>query len=29
LNVHGEFERNEVIEYFDEQLNGFALTRNG
>src|SRR6185437_9968500 len=27
--VHGEFERNDMVEYFGEQLNGFAFTRNG
>jgi 5-methyltetrahydropteroyltriglutamate--homocysteine methyltransferase len=29
LLVHGEFERNDMVEYFGEQLNGFAFTRNG
>jgi len=24
--VHGEFERNDMVEYFGEQLNGFAFT---
>jgi 5-methyltetrahydropteroyltriglutamate--homocysteine methyltransferase len=27
--VHGEAERNDMVEYFGEQLNGFAFTRNG
>lgn len=27
--VHGEFERNDMVEYFGEQLNGFAFTQNG
>ncbi|HTN62806.1 MAG TPA: 5-methyltetrahydropteroyltriglutamate--homocysteine S-methyltransferase [Devosia sp.] len=27
--VHGEFERNDMVEYFGEQLQGFAFTRNG
>ncbi len=27
--VHGEFERNDMVEYFGEQLAGFALTGNG
>lgn len=27
--VHGEFERNDMVEYFGEQLNGFTFTRNG
>src|SRR5690606_31730445 len=26
--VHGEFERNDMVEYFGEQLEGFAFTRN-
>jgi len=26
--VHGEFERNDMVEYFGEQLNGFAFTEN-
>ncbi|NHE57154.1 5-methyltetrahydropteroyltriglutamate--homocysteine S-methyltransferase [Cyclobacterium plantarum] len=29
LLVHGEFERNDMVEYFGEQLNGFAFTQNG
>jgi 5-methyltetrahydropteroyltriglutamate--homocysteine methyltransferase len=29
LLVHGEFERNDMVEYFGEQLQGFAFTRNG
>lgn len=27
--VHGEFERNDMVQYFGEQLSGFAFTRNG
>ncbi len=27
--VHGEFERNDMVEYFGEQLNGFAFTEFG
>ena len=27
--VHGEPERNDMVEYFGEQLTGFALTQNG
>lgn len=27
--VHGEFERNDMVEYFGEQLDGFAATENG
>jgi len=27
--VHGEFERNDMVEYFGEQLQGFAFTANG
>jgi 5-methyltetrahydropteroyltriglutamate--homocysteine methyltransferase len=27
--VHGEFERNDMVEYFGEKLAGFAFTRNG
>jgi 5-methyltetrahydropteroyltriglutamate--homocysteine methyltransferase len=27
--VHGEFERNDMVEYFGEQLNGFAFSQNG
>ncbi|KIC92078.1 5-methyltetrahydropteroyltriglutamate--homocysteine S-methyltransferase [Flavihumibacter sp. ZG627] len=27
--VHGEFERNDMVEYFGEQLNGFAFTQHG
>ena len=27
--VHGEFERNDRVEYFGEQLAGFAFTENG
>jgi 5-methyltetrahydropteroyltriglutamate--homocysteine methyltransferase len=29
LLVHGEFERNDMVEYFGEQLDGFAFTQNG
>ena len=27
--VHGEYERNDMVEYFGELLDGFALTENG
>jgi 5-methyltetrahydropteroyltriglutamate--homocysteine methyltransferase len=27
--VHGEFERNDMVEYFGEQLHGFVFTKNG
>lgn len=27
--VHGEFERNDMVEYFGEQLDGFAFTQQG
>lgn len=27
--VHGEFERNDMVEYFGEHLDGFAFTENG
>lgn len=27
--VHGEAERNDMVEYFGEQLSGYAFTRNG
>lgn len=27
--VHGEFERNDMVEYFGEQLGGFVFTDNG
>jgi 5-methyltetrahydropteroyltriglutamate--homocysteine methyltransferase len=27
--THGEFERNDMVEYFGEQLSGFAFTGNG
>jgi 5-methyltetrahydropteroyltriglutamate--homocysteine methyltransferase len=27
--VHGEFERNDMVEYFGEQLKGFAFTERG
>jgi 5-methyltetrahydropteroyltriglutamate--homocysteine methyltransferase len=27
--VHGEFERNDMVQYFGEQLRGFAFTRHG
>lgn len=26
--VHGEYERNDMVEYFGEQLNGFTFTKN-
>jgi len=26
---HGEFERNDMVEYFGEQLDGFVFTKNG
>ncbi len=29
MPVHGEFERNDMVEYFGEQLSGFAFTQNG
>lgn len=29
LLVHGEFERNDMVEYFGEQLKGFLSTENG
>ncbi len=29
MPVHGEFERNDMVEYFGEQLAGFAFTSNG
>ncbi|HLF18348.1 MAG TPA: 5-methyltetrahydropteroyltriglutamate--homocysteine S-methyltransferase [Candidatus Omnitrophota bacterium] len=29
MYVHGEFERNDMVEYFGEQLDGFAFTQNG
>jgi 5-methyltetrahydropteroyltriglutamate--homocysteine methyltransferase len=29
LLVHGEYERNDMVEYFGEQLDGFAFTENG
>ncbi|TDU80869.1 methionine synthase (B12-independent) [Prosthecobacter fusiformis] len=29
MPVHGEFERNDMVEYFGEQLEGFAFTQNG
>jgi 5-methyltetrahydropteroyltriglutamate--homocysteine methyltransferase len=29
MPVHGEFERNDMVEYFGEQLHGFAFTRFG
>ena len=29
MPVHGEFERNDMVEYFGEQLDGFAFTQNG
>ncbi|MFN3849014.1 MAG: 5-methyltetrahydropteroyltriglutamate--homocysteine S-methyltransferase [Spirosomataceae bacterium] len=27
--VHGEYERNDMVEYFGEQLNGYVFTQNG
>jgi 5-methyltetrahydropteroyltriglutamate--homocysteine methyltransferase len=27
--VHGEAERNDTVEYYGEQLDGFAFTANG
>ncbi len=27
--VHGEFERNDMVKYFGEQLSGFAFTKHG
>jgi 5-methyltetrahydropteroyltriglutamate--homocysteine methyltransferase len=27
--VHGEFERNDMVEYFGERLDGFLFTKNG
>ncbi|WP_127079619.1 5-methyltetrahydropteroyltriglutamate--homocysteine S-methyltransferase [Rhodomicrobium lacus] len=27
--VHGEFERNDMVQYFGEKLSGFAFTKNG
>ncbi|NBB22808.1 5-methyltetrahydropteroyltriglutamate--homocysteine S-methyltransferase [Runella sp. CRIBMP] len=27
--VHGEFERNDMVEYFGEQLEGYVFTQNG
>jgi 5-methyltetrahydropteroyltriglutamate--homocysteine methyltransferase len=27
--VHGEFERNDMVQYFSEQLSGYAFTRHG
>ena len=29
LLVHGEFERNDMVQYFGEQLSGFAFTHHG
>ncbi|MDO5605336.1 MAG: 5-methyltetrahydropteroyltriglutamate--homocysteine S-methyltransferase [Paracoccus sp. (in: a-proteobacteria)] len=29
MPVHGEFERNDMVEYFGEKLDGFAFTRLG
>ncbi len=29
MPVHGEFERNDMVEYFGEQLEGFAFTKSG
>ncbi|MBT8949885.1 5-methyltetrahydropteroyltriglutamate--homocysteine S-methyltransferase, partial [Lactobacillus delbrueckii subsp. bulgaricus] len=27
--VHGEYERNDMVEYFGEKLDGFVFTQNG
>ena len=27
--VHGEFERNDMVQYFGEQLSGYAFTKHG
>ena len=27
--VHGEFERNDMVEYFGENMDGFIFTENG
>ncbi|WP_026970166.1 5-methyltetrahydropteroyltriglutamate--homocysteine S-methyltransferase [Algoriphagus terrigena] len=27
--VHGEYERNDMVEYFGEQLNGYTFSKNG
>ena len=27
--VHGEYERNDMVEYFGERLDGFLFTENG
>ncbi len=29
MPVHGEFERNDMVEYFGEQLSGYVFTANG
>ena len=29
MPVHGEFERNDMVEYFGERLGGFTFTQNG
>jgi 5-methyltetrahydropteroyltriglutamate--homocysteine methyltransferase len=29
MPVHGEYERNDMVEYFGEQLEGYAFTKNG
>ena len=29
LLVHGEPERNDMVQYFGEQLHGFVFTQNG
>lgn len=29
MPVHGEFERNDMVEYFGEQLSGYVFTSNG
>jgi 5-methyltetrahydropteroyltriglutamate--homocysteine methyltransferase len=27
--VHGEYERNDMVQYFGKQLSGFAFTKHG
>jgi len=29
LLVHGEYERNDMVQYFGEQLAGYAFTKHG
>ncbi len=29
MPVHGEYERNDMVEYFGEKLEGYAFTKNG